>query len=634
MCYTTAREENKEGKELTMAFDGITVANLRYEIETALKDGRISKIAQPEADELLLTVKSKSGQHRLSLCANAGLPYAYLTPDNKQNPQMAPGFCMLLRKHIGGGRIVSVEQPGLERILVFTIEHLDEMGDVRHKKLIIELMGKHSNIIFCDEKDMIIDSIKHIPSSVSSLREVLPGRPYFIPNTMDKKDPLTLSREDFLTMLQDSAVSCSKLFSSKLTGISNVAAEEICCRASLDSSRMVQSLNPYEREHLYGTFERMMEDIRRNQFRPNIVSRREVPEEYASFTLSHLTRAYAGGEDLPSVSTDKAHMPGKKEFEGTAEYNREEFDSISQVLRIFYASRSAASRIRQKSVDLRKIVQTALERNVKKYDLQQKQLKDTEKREKYRLYGELLHAYGYAIEDGVKEYVANNYYDDNKEVKIPLDPDLTAAENAQRYYEKYNKQKRTYEALTGLLKETEEEIEHLRSIAASLDIAKEEADLTEIKEELEQFGYIKKRNRSKQGPGYKGQKKEKRVASKPFHYLSSDGFHMYVGKNNYQNEEVTFRLADGGDWWFHAKGIPGSHVIVKTEGKELPDRTFEEAAALAAFYSGGKESEKVEIDYVKRKEVKKTPGGRPGFVIYHTNYSMIAKPDIRNLTEV
>lgn len=599
--------QNRERNGHTMAFDGITVANLRYEIETALKEGRISKIAQPEADELLLTVKSRSGQYRLSLCANAGLPYVYLTPENKQNPQMAPGFCMLLRKHIGGGRIVSVEQPGLERILVFTIEHLDELGDVRHKKLIIELMGKHSNIIFCDERDLIIDSIKHIPSSVSSLREVLPGRPYFIPNTMDKKDPLTLTREEFLTMAEAAPLTCSRFLSSKLTGISSVAAEEICHRASLDSSRQIQSLTLAEREHLYGTFERMMDQIRDNRFQPNIVSREGVPQEYAAFALTHLEAVY------PQTQT---------------------FASISEVLRIFYSSRSAASRIRQKSVDLRKIVQTALERNVKKYDLQRKQLKDTEKREKYRLYGELLHAYGYAIEEGAREYTAANYYDDNKEIKIPLDPELTAAENAQRYYEKYNKQKRTWEALTGLLKETEEEIDHLRSIATSLDIAKEEADLTEIREELEQFGYIKKRSRTKQGPGYKGQKKEKRIASKPFHYLSSDGFHMYVGKNNYQNEEVTFRLADGGDWWFHAKGIPGSHVIVKTEGKELPDRAFEEAAALAAFYSGGRESEKVEIDYVKRKEVKKTPGGKPGFVIYHTNYSMVAKPGIGSLTEI
>lgn len=590
-----------------MAFDGITVANLRYEIETALLDGRISKIAQPEADELLLTVKSKSGQHRLSLCANAGLPYVYLTPDSKPNPQTAPGFCMLLRKHIGGGRIVSVEQPGLERILIFTVEHLDELGDVRRKKLIIELMGKHSNIIFCDEKDMIIDSIKHIPSSVSSLREVLPGRPYFIPNTMDKKDPLTLSGEAFASLAGSFAGSCSRLLSSSLTGISTVAAEEICHMASLDSSRMAQDLTPAECEHLYGIFSRMMEQVRENRFCPNIVSQGDVPAEYASFPLSHLAGL------CPQV---------------------QEYGSISEVLRLFYASRSAAGRIRQKSVDLRKIVQTALERNVKKYDLQKKQLKDTEKREKYRLYGELLHAYGYSIEEGAKEYTAVNYYDDNREIKIPLDPDLTAAENASRYYEKYNKQKRTYEALSGLLKETEEEIEHLRSIATSLDIAKEEADLTEIKEELTQYGYIKKHSHAKQGPGYKGQKKEKRIASKPFHYLSSDGFHMYVGKNNYQNEEVTFHLADGGDWWFHAKGIPGSHVIVKTEGKDLPDRVFEEAGALAAFYSSARDSEKVEIDYVRRKEVKKTPGGKPGFVIYHTNYSMVAKPDIRGLKEV
>ena len=279
---------------------------------------------------------------------------------------------------------------------------------------------------------------------------------------------------------------------------------------------------------------------------------------------------------------------------------------MSQVLETYYASRSTITRIRQKSSDLRRIVQTALERNYKKYDLQQKQLKDTEKRDKFRIYGELLNTYGYELSGGEKELSCLNYYT-NETIRIPLDETKTAQENARKYFEKYNKQKRTFEALTELIQETKREIDHLESISASLDIALKEEDLTQIKMELTEYGFIKKH-----GPNMKKQK----ITSRPFHYLSSDGFHIYVGKNNYQNEELTFKFATGNDWWFHAKGIPGSHVIVKSEGRELPDRVFEEAGALAAFYSKGRENEKVEIDYIQKKNIKKVAGAAPGFVIY------------------
>ncbi len=591
-----------------MALDGIAVANLRKEIEERVLNGRISKIAQPESDELLLTIKGASGQYRLALCASASLPYVYFTGENRPSPQSAPGFCMLLRKHIGGGRITAVSQPGLERILIFTVEHLDELGDVRHKKLIIELMGKHSNLIFCDEEDQIIDSIKRIPATVSSLREVLPGRPYFIPNTMDKKDPLSVSREDFLTHTACRPLPCAKALYTTLTGLSPLAAEEICCRASIDSDLPAAGLSDAEKEHLYGTLCRTMEDVKEGRFYPNIVSRDGIPEEFSSLRLTHLT--------------------------GSGHYTAQEYATISEVLETFYAARSASTRIHQKSADLRKIVSNALERNIKKYELQKKQLKDTEKRDKYRIYGELIHTYGYSLCEGAKELIAPNYYDEGREIKIPLDPEMDAAANAARYFEKYNKQKRTFEALSQLIEETSEETAHLESISAALDIARTEADLSQIKEELQQFGYMKKRAQGRKGPGYKGSKKEKRTVNRPLHYISSDGFHMYVGKNNYQNEEVTFQMADGGDWWFHAKGIPGSHVIVKTEGKELPDRTFLEAGSLAAYYSKGRGNDKVEIDYVKRKEVKKGPGGKPGFVIYHTNYSLMAPANIDGLEEI
>ena len=299
------------------------------------------------------------------------------------------------------------------------------------------------------------------------------------------------------------------------------------------------------------------------------------------------------------------------------------FDTISQVLEHYYEEKNIITRIRQKSVDLRKIVQTALERNVKKYDLQIKQMQDTEKREKYRIYGELLNTYGYNVEPGAKSMEALNYYT-NEMITIPLDETLTPSENAKKYFDKYGKLKRTYEALSELTVAVKEEIEHLESISAALDIALQEEDLVQIKEELIESGYVKR----------KGGGKKVKITSKPFHYISSDGFHMYVGKNNYQNDELTFKFATGNDWWFHAKGTPGSHVIVKSEGKELPDRTFEEAAKLAAYYSKGREQEKVEIDYLQKKNVKKPNGSKPGFVVYYTNYSMMIDSDISGLEQL
>ena len=279
--------------------------------------------------------------------------------------------------------------------------------------------------------------------------------------------------------------------------------------------------------------------------------------------------------------------------------------------------------MRQKSADLRRIVTTALERSRKKYDLQLKQLKDTEKREKYKIYGELLNTYGYTAPEGAKSLEALNYYT-NEMITIPLDSDLSALENAKKYFDRYNKLKRTYQALSSLIEETKMEIIHLASIATSLDIATSESDLSQIKEELTESGYIKKHST----------KKQKSAKSKPFHYVSSDGYDIYVGKNNYQNEELTFKFATGNDWWFHAKGAPGSHVIVKAGQGLPPDRTFEEDARLAAWYSSHRGADKVEVDYVEKKQVKKVNGGKPGFVIYHTNYSMVIDSDISGIRQI
>lgn len=581
-----------------MAFDGITIANMIQECRQNLTGSRIYKIAQPESDELLLTCKTAAGQSRLALSADASLPLIYLTEENKPSPMTAPNFCMLLRKHIQNGRIVDITQPGLERIMRIEIEHLNELGDLCRKFLIIEIMGKHSNIIFTDDQNRIIDSIKHISGAVSSVREVLPGRDYFIPRTQDKTDPLEyLGHPDeaaFFSLVFTQALPLFRALYSAFTGISPVIAQEICFRSGLDADRPASSFSAEESRLFHEQFLKLIRGVRDGDFSPNIVYENHQPAEYASVSLTLYHDA-----------------------------QRKNFDSVSSLIRSYYAEKNSLMRIRQKSAELRHIVQTALERNVKKYDLQCSQIRDTEKRETYRIYGELLHTYGYQAAPGSKSLEAVNYYN-GETVVIPLDPQKSPSENAKRYFDKYTKMKRTYETLSVLTQDVKAEITHLESVSTSLDIAEQESDLAEIREELTASGYLRR----------KPSARKVKITSRPFHYRSSDGFDIYVGRNNYQNDALTFQLAVGNDWWFHAKGIPGSHVIVRTGGSDLPDRTYEEAAKLAAYYSGARGQSRVEIDYTEKKNVKKPAAAKPGFVIYHTNYSMVIDSDISSILQI
>ena len=593
-----------------MALDGITIAALAYELNNTLTNGRITKIAQPEKDELLLTIKqsvsdgggnTKRFQKRLAASVNPSLPLLYINDENKQSPMSAPTFCMVLRKHINNCRITNISQEGLERVIKIELEHLNEMGDLCRKFLIIELMGKHSNIIFCDDHNKIIDSIKHISLFVSSVREVLPGRDYFIPDTQNKFDPFTITEKEFTDIVLTKPVNITKALYTSLTGFSPVMSEELIYISSLSGKNSTAELTEMEKLHLYRNFIRIMERVREADFKPCIIYKENEPVEFSCIPLTM--------------------------YSDDSSYQVQTCESASQMLCTYYSAKEIISRIRQKSYDLRRITNTALERARKKYDLQAKQLKDTEKRDKYKVYGELLTTYGYELKGGEKSFTCENYYT-NEEITIPLDENMGAVDNAKRFFEKYAKLKRTFEALSIQIEETRQEISHLDSISNALDIARHEEDLATIRRELSEYGYMK-RQAASQGKGSK-----KPAKSKPLHYISSDGFDIYVGKNNYQNDELTFKIATGNDWWFHAKASAGSHVIVKTEGKELPDRSFEEAARLAAYYSKAKEQGKAEIDYIQKKHVKKPNGSKPGFVVYYTNYSMTIDTDISGIKEV
>ena len=605
-----------------MAFDGFTTRALQKELSERLEGARVYRIAQPEPDELLLTLRPEvskgGGQIRLLLCADATLPLVYLTQENKPAPDTAPAFCMLLRKYLLNGRITAVTQPGLERILRFEIEHLNEMGDLCRHVLVIELMGKHSNIILLDAKsaeETVLDSIKRISQMVSSVREVLPGRPYFVPETQGKINPFEETEEHFMERLCTESIPASRFPAMHYNGFSAVMSEEIVFRARLSQDRCVSELTEEERRRLWDAFRAVLRQAELGDFRPTV---------YYHVGAADLL---SGGEPVEFSAvplTMYRDLPEKH------------FDSISELIESFYREKNALTRIRQKSADLRRIVQTILERDLHKYDLQLRQLKDTQKRDKYKVYGDLLTTYGYSIPEGASSAELTNYYTGDTLV-VPLDSTRTPLENAKRYYERYTKLKRTREALEGLMQDVKAEIDQLESIKEALNLSRTEGDLVQIRTEMESSGFVRHRVGREEKKGKGGKAKSKFPQSLPLHYRSADGYDIYVGKNNLQNDELSFHLAKAGDVWFHANDMPGSHVILKTDGtpfEKIPDRAFEEAARLAAYYSKGREAGRVEVDYLERRNLKKPAGARPGYVIYHTNYSIVADADIAGMQEI
>lgn len=578
-----------------MAFNGITISSIVAELKEKLIGGRVYKVQQPEEAELNLIIKNNKDTYRLLITADSSLPLIYLTNETKASPMVAPNFCMLLRKYIGNGRIVDITQPGFERIISIHIEHLDEMGDLKEKRLIVEMMGRYSNIIFVDETGKIIDSIRRVSNDISSVRIVLPGQPYEAPPAQGKVDPLTVNEAELENILRQPGPVSKQIYNS-FTGFSKITGEEILYRAKVDPRKSSEDMTQEEFLKVKEELKNLIQNIKDCDYKPYMYMVDGVPKEYSSMELKHYDNGVA-------------------------------YESISALIADFYSKKSAASLIKQKSSDLRHLINNAIERTAKKYDLQLQQMKDTEDRDKYRIYGELLNTYGYSLKGGEKSLKCLNYYD-NKEIEIPLDPNRSASENSKKYFEKYNKKKRTFIALTDLLVETEDDLKYLKTVEHELSIAETVKDLNEIRQELVDNKIVRSSGKGKE----KGKKKTE--AQKPLHFKSSEGYDIYVGKNNLQNDYLSFTFAQGNDMWFHAKNMPGSHVIVKRQGREeLPDSVYEEAARLAAYYSSGRKAPKVEIDYTEKKNLKKPPAKKPGFVIYHTNYSMVAEPDITGILQ-
>ncbi len=576
-----------------MALDGITISALCYELNEKLSGGRIDKIHQPERDELIISVRTFGGAYKLLICANPSYPRIHITNSQKENPQKPPMFCMLLRKHLSSGKILSVSQDGFERIIKIAIESYDEMGFLSEKTLIIEIMGKHSNIILIDKDGKILDSIIHVDISVSSIRQVLPGLMYKIAPSQNKKNPLCASFEDVLFSLSHSETPIWKQLLESYTGISPLVAREAVHRALGRCDYFGIEASREDFENVAKEFCEIISCAKEKSFNPCIIIDNDS-KKLLDFCSVHISQY----QSLAKI---------------------EHYGSVSDALENFYTKKAASESIRQRSGDLLKFLQTALERCYKKLQIQDQTLKKAAKREKYKMYGDLLTANIYRINQGMKEIALENFYSENmEEIKIPLKEELTPSQNAQRYYVKYNKEKTAESETLKQKKLNEEEINYLESVQEAVVRCETNSEILQIRNELIEEGYLKNKGRLL---------KKKKETITPMHFVSDDGYDIYVGKNNRQNDYVTLKLSRSTDIWFHTKEIHGCHAIVKTsDAMEVPDRTYMQAARLAAFYSKGRGSENVPVDYTEVKNVKKPSGAKPGMVIYASYNTLYVTP--------
>ncbi|MDU1538790.1 MAG: NFACT RNA binding domain-containing protein [Paeniclostridium sordellii] len=577
-----------------MAFDGLVVHAISNELSSKLVGGKIDKVYQPENDEIVLHIRNNKENFKLVLSASASNPRVYLSANyKKENPINAPMFCMLLRKYIQSGNIVSVSQVGFERIIKITVESLDELKAKTTKDIIIEIMGRHSNIILTHEENKIVDSIKRIPPSVSRVRQLLPGMTYVLPPAQDKLNPLDkISKDKFKETISEFDGSISKCIYSKFLGISPIVSKEICFRSNLDISKPASSIDGIDFDNLYKEFSNVIFNIKDGNYNPCLAIDSSI-DKLIDFSSIDLTLF-----DSLKVVHD---------------------ESISSIIESFYANKDAKERINQRASDFKKSISIKLDRLYNKLKKQKIELKESDNANIYKIKGELITAYIYMIEKGMDFVEVQNFYEEDCPlIKIDLNKNLTPSENAQKYFKRYNKLKHAKKEITTQIGLSLEEINYLENIILSIDNCDNLAELDDIKEELQKLGYMRGKVKSK--------KDKNNLTTKPNEFLSSDGFTILVGKNNKQNDFLTLKIANNDDLWMHTKNIPGSHVIIKTEGKEIPESTIFEGAMLAAFFSKSKMSSQVPVDYTLKKNVKKPNGSKPGMVIYETNSTIYVTP--------
>ena len=577
-----------------MALDTLALECIKEELRKKLLGAKVEKVYQPEKDEIMLTLRTFSGSFKLTLSASPTNPRIHFQTTPKENPKTPPMFCMLLRKHLTSGKVSDIKNIEGDRILIFDIESYNELGDLTTKHLIMEIMGRHSNIILTHSDMTIIDSIKHIDFTMSSVRQVLPGGKYELAPPQEKVPILSEKIKDFSLKTPDENTRIDKLLLSQIGGISPLTAREITYRtfgrADIFSS---------ECESFTG-LNKTIKTFSKPDFRPCIIKEHE------------------SGRILDFSSIDIL------QYESLADIIY--YDNLSELLEDFYSSKDSAERIKQKSADILKILSNNIAKISKKISILNKTLLDAKDKEKHKKYGDLITANLFKISQGDEFCYVTDYYSETlDEIKIPLKPELTPSKNAQRYYKLYNKAKTAEVEAAIQLENAKNDLEYLESTLALVENSQTEGDINAIRSELTDLGYIKAR---------KTKKKQQDATSKPHHFISSDGFDIFVGKNNTQNDKLTLKFANSSDMWFHTKNIHGSHVIIKLGlDKNIPDRTILEAAGLAAYFSKARESSNVPVDYTVIKNVKKPNGAKPGMVIYDSYNTVYVNPKLIDMEE-
>lgn len=587
-----------------MSFDGIVTNAVVNELYEKIVGGRVDKVYQQEKDEIIIFIHKMGTNYRLVLSASSNNPRIYLTDYSKTNPASPPMFCMLLRKHLIGGIILNVEQYEMDRVVSIDVSSLDELGQPSEKRLVIEIMGKHSNVMLLEKSNYkVIDSIKRVSEDMSRVRQIYPGIIYENPPIGDKVNPRTTSKEEFVQLFEAEKknIAVFKFLYFNYLGLSPLISKEICLNADLDMDRTLISLSDLDMENLYLAFKNTMEKVNNGDYTPLYISSKD-----GTILAFH------------SLNLDQ-YGKENKTFE----------DSISKVLDNFYRRKDVMDRISQRSQSIRKSITVKLDRAVSKLGKLKQELFDSQNREIYKIYADLISANLHNIARGVEKVELDNFYDENMEkILIPLDIKLSPVDNAQKYYKKYSKLKNANQLLLDQIPETEGEIEYLENVLLSIENSNEVYELDEIKDELISEGYIKSNEK-------KGKKKKKEAKlSAPNHYLSSDGFHIYVGKNNKQNDYLTMKFAHKEDFWLHVQNMPGSHVVIKTEAKEVPDSTLEQAAILAAYFSKGKGDKHVPIAYTQKKYVRKPKNAKTGMVIYDNFRTILVEASLENVNKI
>lgn len=586
-----------------MPLDALCLGLVARELNDALAGCRVEKVYQPDRDEIVLQTRGKGGARRLLISTSANAPRIHFIDAARENPAAPPMFCMLLRKHIQGAKIAEIQQPAVERMLEITLDTTDEMGVERRKTLVCELMGRFSNVILRSEDGHILDALRRIDGGLSEKRAILPGLFYRMPPPQNKHNPFTLSGAGLAAALSDAGPgqTLDRFLLDRLLGFSPLLCRELSFRATGDAAKPVGQMSPTDCARLGQVYDDFRTFLEEGRGRPFLLTKKE---DGAVFDFSF----------LPIT-----------QYEGLM--NLTQTESFSALLATFFEKKGKVERMARRSQELRRIVTTARDRLARRLAAQQKELDAARDRDHYKRMGDLITANLYQLEKGMHKARVLDYYSDGcPEIEITLDTRLTPQQNAQRYFKQYSKAKTAEQVLTQQLERGHTDLEYLESVLEAISEAESERDLAQLREELLQTGVLSARQTRN--------KRAKPAAAKPFHYRTSDGFDVFAGKNNLQNDLLTLKTAFKSDIWFHTQKIHGSHVILVTDGREPTNNAMTEAAMIAAYHSKARTSSLVPVDYTPVRQVKKPVGAKPGMVIYHVYQTAYVTPDEKTIEEM